>query len=294
LSRADVRIGEVGTAIEVFSGQETTMTPSTAQQADPRVAELETAATDADHGSSGRDRRRSTRLPQEAVPGIGSVTLYPRDPAELLNISSSGLLVSCSRRLMPDSSAKFVLRCSDDEDVVVTGRVVRSKLVALGGDRGIAYETAIHADAAMDLQKYGADEVPVPVPPGANRREHERAQGPFDGTWSTPSGEMPIVVSNLSDGGCFVAQPNSVSPGDQLDLHIEVPNGDPIMTAAEVLSADPRQGFAVVFLDANAPATAIQPSATDPVAQRAAPETLDPTTQTDAPPTPVGVMANDW
>ena len=43
-------IGEVGTAIEVFSGQETTMTPSTAQQADPRVAELKTTAADADRG----------------------------------------------------------------------------------------------------------------------------------------------------------------------------------------------------------------------------------------------------
>ena len=249
---------------------------------------------DADRGSSGRDRRGSARLPQKAVPGIGSVTLYPRDPAELLNISSSGRLVSCSRRLMPDSSAKFVLRCSDDEDVVVTGRVVRSKLVALGGDRGIAYETAIHADAALDLQKYGADEVPVSVPPGGNRRHHERAQGPFDGTCSTASGEMSIVVSNISDGGCFVAQPNSVSPGDQLNLHIELPNGEPIITAAEVLSADPRQGFAVVFVDASAPGTAVQPSGTEPVAQRAAPEILNPDAQIDAAPTPVGVMANDW
>jgi hypothetical protein len=105
---------------------------------------------------------------------------------------------------------------------------------------------------------------------------------------------MPIVVSSISNGGCFVTQPNSFSPGEQLDLHIELPNGEPAITAAEVLSAGPRQGFAVVFLDANAPGTAIQLSATEPVAQRAAPETLDPDAQTDAPPTPVGAMANDW
>lgn len=105
---------------------------------------------------------------------------------------------------------------------------------------------------------------------------------------------MPIVVSNISDGGCFVAQPNSVSPGDQLNLHIELPNGEPIIAAAEVLSADPRQGFAVVFLDANAPGTAIEPSAPEPVSQRAAPAILNPDAQIDAPPTPVGVMANDW
>lgn len=278
------------------------MTQSTAQETEPRVDESgpatatdEELSPDADRAIAGRDRRGSVRLPQEAVPGIGSVTLYPRDPAELLNISSTGLLVSCSRRLMPDSSAKFVLRCSDDEDVVVTGRVVRSKLVAAGGDRGIAYETAIHADAALDLRKYGAAEVPVPVPPGSNRREHERAQGPLDGTCITPSGEMSITVSNISEGGCFVSQPNNVSPGDQLNLHIELPNGAPIVTAAEVLSADAQQGFAVRFLDADAPGPEeTHPSAPAPVMQHAAPVTPDTYAPIGTTDTATGMMANDW
>jgi len=143
----------------------------------------------------------------------------------------------------------------------------------------------------MDLQRYGAAEVPVPVPPGSNRREHERAQGPFDGTCIMPSGEMSTVVSNISDGGCFVAQPNSVSPRDQLNLHIGCPDGEPIITAAEVLSAGPRQRFAVLFLDA--PGSTTQSSAPEPVAPRAAPETLDTAAQTGATPTPVGIMAND-
>ncbi len=51
-----------------------------------------------------------------------------------------------------------------------------------------------------------------------------------------------------------------MAAGDQLSLHIEVPDAEPIITAAEVLSADPEQGFAVRFLDrdeagAVAPAT---------------------------------------
>lgn len=98
---------------------------------------------------------------------------------------------------------------------------------------------------------------------------------------------MSIVVSNISDGGCFVAQQNSVSPGDQLNLHIEFPDGEPIITAAEVLSADPRQRFAVLFLDIPRSTTP------EPVAQRAAPGTLDAAAQIGATPTPVGVMAND-
>lgn len=133
------------------------MTVSTPQPAPARDDEME-AQSDHDQKSSAagrngsaRDRRRSHRHPHEAVPSIGAITLYPEDPAQLLNISSSGLLVSCSRRLMPDTRAKFVLQCNDDEKLVVTGRVVRSKLVAVGGSGGIAYEAAICADTELDL-----------------------------------------------------------------------------------------------------------------------------------------------
>ncbi|HIE91864.1 MAG TPA: hypothetical protein EYQ83_02945 [Acidobacteria bacterium] len=43
---------------------------------------------------------------------------------------------------------------------------------------------------------------------------------------------MPISVSDISDGGCFIAQANTVAAGDQLSLHIEVPDAEPIITAA--------------------------------------------------------------
>ncbi len=224
------------------------------------------------------DRRRAPRLGRDAVPGIGSVTLYPRDPAKLLNISATGLLVSCSRRLLPDSSAKFVLR-SSDQDLIVTGRVVRSQVVAISGERGVAYETAIHTDAEVDLQRYGAAELPELE---SNRRVHERIVGPFDGTCVTPNGETPIRVSDISDGGCFVAQANSVAPGDRLDMQIELPNGDPFVAAAEVLSADPRQGFAVHFLNQDAV----------PEASRAG--ALEPTGHTGHEGSRPWLLANDW
>jgi hypothetical protein len=243
------------------------MTVSTTQPAAAPGDEMETEANQeqrapaAARNGAGRDRRRSYRVEQAAIPGIGAVTLYPRDPAELLNISSSGLLVSCSRRLMPDTPAKFVLQCDNDEDLVVTGRVVRSKLVAAGGGGGIAYETAIRADTEMDLERYGAT-IPPPPPPDT-RRGHERVPGPFDGTCVTPNGEMSIKVSGLSDGGCFIAQPNTVSQGDQLNLEIHVPTGDPIVTAAEVVTVDPDEGFAVVFQDANRLESEPRPSTTE-------------------------------
>lgn len=226
-------------------------------ETDADASENERASVAA-RGAPGRDRRRHQRLGHDAVPGIGAITLYPRDPAELLNISSTGLLVSCSRRLMPDAPAKFVLQGNDAEDLVVTGRVVRSKLVAVGG--GIAYETAICADTEMDLEKYGAT---LPPPPNT-RQADEPVPGPFEGTCVTPNGEMAIKVSGLSDRGCFIAQPNTVAPGDQLNLEIHVPGGVPIASAAEVVSADATTGFAVVFLEADQPESALPPSTLDP------------------------------
>jgi hypothetical protein len=45
-------------------------------------------------------------------------------------------------------------------------------------------------------------------------------------------------------------------------LHIEIPGAEPIITPAEVLSADPKQGFAVHFLDRDE-AGAVAPAAGD-------------------------------
>ena len=145
----------------------------------------------------------------------------------------------------------------------------------------------------MEFQKYDAAEVPVQVPPGSNRRKHERADGPLVGTCTTPDGEMSISVSNISDGGCFVSQPNNVSPGEQLNLRIELPHGEPIITAAQVLSADAQQGFAVLFLDADAPETQAGQSASEPVLQQVPPVPLRTHAPTSATPSPVE-MANDW
>ena len=240
------------------------MTLSTANAESPAGADTELEAdptpgqADPARDDQTSERRRAPRLPRDAVPGIGSVTLYPRDPAKLLNISKSGMLVSCARRLMPDSPAKFVLRAGD-RDLVVTGRVVRSQVVAIGGEQGVAYETAIHTDQEVDLQQYGA---PQPPESPTNRREHQRTTRPFDGTCVTPNGQLPITVSDISDGGCFIAQANTVAPGDQLSLHIEIPGAEPIITPAEVLSADPEQGFAVHFLDRDE-AGAVAPAAGD-------------------------------
>ena len=191
------------------------------------------------------ERRTAPRLPRHKVPGIGSITLHPREPAELLNISSTGLLVSCMLRLLPDSTAKFVLR-GFDEEVVVTGRVVRSQVLSVGGDKGIAYETAIHCDSTLDLERY---RVARPDTSWRDRRIHPRVSGPFEATWMTDTGEVAVALSDLSEGGCFVEHTGGTQPGERLSLRIRLPHHDHVFVAGEVLSADPGRGWAVRFIN---------------------------------------------
>ena len=191
------------------------------------------------------ERRTAPRLARDAVPGIGSVTLHPREPAELLNISSTGLLVSCTLRLLPNSTARFVLR-GFDEEVVVTGRVVRSQVLSVGGDEGVTYETAIRSDCTLDLERY---RIARPETSWNDRRIHTRVSGPFEGRWLTGTGEVAVTLSDLSEGGCFVEHTGGMHPGKRLSLRIRVPHHDQVLVAGEVLSTNPELGWAVRFIN---------------------------------------------
>ena len=173
------------------------------------------------------------------------MTLHPREYAQLLNISSTGLLVSCTRRLLPDSTARFVLR-GFDEEVEVTGRVVRCQVLSVGGVRGIAYESAIHSYSTLDLKRYRIDQ---PDTSWNDRRIHPRVSGPFEGTWMTDTGEVAVSLSDLSEGGCFVEHTGEMQPGEQLPLWIRLPHHDQVLVAGEVLSSDSGLGWAVRFIN---------------------------------------------
>ena len=99
------------------------------------------------------ERRRAGRLSRDALPGLGSVTLVPREPARLLNISSSGLLVSAARQLRVNSSARLVLRGADEE-LNIVGTVVRCQVRSIDADQGLTYAIAIHCDRELELDRY--------------------------------------------------------------------------------------------------------------------------------------------
>jgi CheY-like chemotaxis protein len=81
-----------------------------------------------------------------------------------------------------------------------------------------------------------------------DRRQHVRVDGPFDGCRHGVF-DMPILIHNLSESGCFVDSLQVVEPGRQLSLGVQ-PSGEGWITVkAEVVRGWPGFGFAVRFVD---------------------------------------------
>jgi PilZ domain len=91
--------------------------------------------------------------------------------------------------------------------------------------------------------------MPAPDEPrGANRRQHVRVPGPFDGCriGVLPT---PLLIYDLSAGGCFVNSLNEQRPGIRVVLEIELPGEGRIKVTGETLYAKPDFGYAVRFVD---------------------------------------------
>ena len=83
---------------------------------------------------------------------------------------------------------------------------------------------------------------------GANRRQHVRVPGPFDG-WRISVLQTPVQIYDLSPGGCFVNSLNEQRPGIRVVLEIELPGEGRIKVTGETLYAKPDFGYAVRFVD---------------------------------------------
>jgi PilZ domain len=93
------------------------------------------------------------------------------------------------------------------------------------------------------LETMSADE-----PGGANRRQHARVPGPFDG-WRISVLPIPVLIYDLSAGGCFVNSLNEQKPGIRVVLEIELPGEGRIKVTGETLYTKPDFGYAVRFVD---------------------------------------------
>ncbi len=82
----------------------------------------------------------------------------------------------------------------------------------------------------------------------ANRRQHVRVAGPFDGR---RLGVIPIDVRiyDLSQGGCFVNSMHEQKSGVVIVLEIDLPGEGWISVKGQTLYAKPEFGFAVRFVE---------------------------------------------
>jgi PilZ domain len=85
-------------------------------------------------------------------------------------------------------------------------------------------------------------------PRGANRRQHVRVPGPFDGCRISVL-PIPVLIYDLSPGGCFVNSLNEQQPGIRVVLEIELPGEGQIKVTGDTQYAKPDFGYAVRFVD---------------------------------------------
>ena len=81
-----------------------------------------------------------------------------------------------------------------------------------------------------------------------HRRKHHRVKGPFDGC-RVGLIDTPLLIYDLSEGGCFVNSLYDTPVGQRLVLRITLPYEGVITVDAETVYARSGFGFAVRFMD---------------------------------------------
>lgn len=93
-----------------------------------------------------------------------TATLASGSDIRLIDLSRGGAQFECERRFLPNASVSLRLRTRDGE-VLVTGRVVRSRIVRLvSGGLGYLVGVAFAKPLQNDLEEKAADPVPAPTP----------------------------------------------------------------------------------------------------------------------------------
>ena len=82
------------------------------------------------------------------------------------------------------------------------------------------------------------------------RRENHRVTGPFDG-YRVGVLDTPLLIYDLSEGGCFVNSFFETPVGQRLVLRISLPYEGIVTMDAETVYVRPGFGFAVRFVDLN-------------------------------------------
>lgn len=80
------------------------------------------------------------------------------------------------------------------------------------------------------------------------KRRGPRVVGPFQGRWRGALA-VPLVIHDLSAGGCLILGSNISLPDQIMTLEIDLPGGDMITVQAQPLYVRSNVGFAVKFVN---------------------------------------------
>lgn len=109
-------------------------------------------AVDEPPATASQENRAATRLPAARVPAIKGVRLSPHGvEANLINISTRGVLVECDRRLKPGSTVK-ILFDGGFEPSAVPSRIARCSVAGIGQDGALKYHVGIAFVEAIPLE----------------------------------------------------------------------------------------------------------------------------------------------
>jgi hypothetical protein len=110
----------------------------------------------------------ATRIPASRMPSITGVRISPAGvEGTLVNISATGVLVECDRRLKPLSSVTVIFH-GTFQPASISSKVARCAVAGIGGDGALRYHVGVAFNAKITLEQ--APEPPV-------ERVHETQQG---------------------------------------------------------------------------------------------------------------------
>lgn len=107
--------------------------------------------------------RVAPRRPAEACPWITGLRLSPGGEATLENISWSGLMARCQKRLVPGSTVTVTVAGTFTPSVI-KGHVARCEVGGIGKDGAIHYRIGIGFDEPVSLPD---EDLAPAVDPGA-------------------------------------------------------------------------------------------------------------------------------
>jgi hypothetical protein len=112
-------------------------------------------------GSAGREGA-APRLNASVVPSITGVSILPGNaPARLMNISWSGALLECGRRLKPGSDVT-ILFAGTFQPAQVPSRVARVNVCGIGPTGALTFQIGLAFSAPITLPDPRMDREPAP------------------------------------------------------------------------------------------------------------------------------------